>query len=38
MNYPPKRRDITVSSLKINNFFISKSEIVGNILKDNDEI
>lgn len=35
---PPKRRDLTVSAIKIDGFYISKSEIVENLIKDNDEI
>lgn len=35
---PPRRRDLTVSALKIDNYYISKTEIVGNMLKDEDEI
>ena len=32
----PKKKDLTVSSIKFQNYFISKEEVVGNILRDND--
>lgn len=35
---PPKRRDLAVSALKVSNYHISKSEIIGNLINDNDEI
>lgn len=35
---PPKRRDLTVSALKMGGYFVSKTEIVGSLLKDYDEI
>ncbi len=38
MMIPPKRRDLSVSAIKIESFFVSKSEIIGNMLKDNDEV
>ena len=34
----PKKRDLEVSSIKFQNYFISKEETVGSILRDNDTI
>lgn len=34
----PKKRDLQVSSIKFQDYFISKEEVVGNILRDNDPI